>query len=204
MAVIALPKKNLRPNRLSENGKHKMKRLTAILLVLCTALMAATPAFSAEDIKLAGFFGTFKGNGVSENRDSLYFGVTVRDLDVTIEPAGKGFTIEWTTVIRRGGDPKNPKVRSKTQKMAFQPSGKGKVYKADGNGDPLSGQPYAWAYIKETSLVIHIMSINEAGAYEMQSYTRTLVPTGMSFLFERIRNDEPVRTVKGKLIKFAK
>ena len=180
-----------------------MKRLIGIWLVLCAALAIAAPGALAADIKLAGFFGTFKGNGVSENRDSLYFGVTVRDLDVTIEPAGKGFSIEWTTVIRRGGDPKNPKVRSKTQRMAFQPAGKGKVFKSTDNGDLLSGQPYAWAYIKETALVIHIMSIDESGAYQMQSYTRTLVPTGMSFRFERIRNDEPVRTVNGKLTKFS-
>jgi hypothetical protein len=181
-----------------------MKRLFGFWLIVCAALAAAVPAASAKDVKIDGFFGTFKGNGVSENRDSLYFGVTVRDLDVKIEPAGKGFKIEWTTVIRRGGDPKNPKVRSKTQRMTFQPAGTEKVYKATGNGDPLSGQPYAWGYIRETSLVIHIMSIDPNGAYQMQSYTRTLVPTGMEFKFERIRNDEPVRTVKGKLIKFAK
>jgi hypothetical protein len=191
------------------NGQPKkrndtMKRLIGIWLIVFAALTPAVPAISAENIKLAGFFGTFKGNGVSENRDSLYFGVTVRDLDVKIEPAGKGFSIEWTTVIRRGGDPKNPKVRSKTQRMTFQPAGKDKVYKATESGDPLSGQPYAWAYIKETALIIHIMSIDDNGAYQMQSYTRKLVPTGMEFKFERIRNDEPVRTVKGKLIKFAK
>ena len=181
-----------------------MKRLIGIWLIVGAALAFTAPAASAKDINLPGFFGTFKGNGVSENRDSLYFGVTVRDLDVKIEPVGKGFSIEWTTVIRRGGDPKNPKVRSKTQQMTFHPAGPGKVYKAAGNGDPLAGQNYAWAYIKETSLIIHIMSIDETGAYQMQSYTRTLVPTGMEFKFERIRNDEPVRTVKGKLIKYAK
>jgi hypothetical protein len=48
------------------------------------------------------------------------------------------------------------------------------------------------------------MTINDSGAYEMQSYTRTLVPSGMEFKFERIRNDEPVRTVTGKLTKFSK
>lgn len=180
-----------------------MKRLIGICLVVCAVSALAIPGAQAADMKLDGFFGTFKGNGVSENRDSIYFGVTVRDLDVTIEPAGKGFSIEWTTVIRRGGDPKNPKIRSKTQRMAFQPAGKSKVYKAAGNGDLLSGQSYAWAYIKETALIIHIMSIDESGAYQMQSYTRTLVPTGMSFKFERIRNDEPVRTVNGKLTKFS-
>jgi len=181
-----------------------MKRLIGLCLAFCAVLIMVAPGADAKDIKLAGFFGTFKGNGVSENRDSIYFGVTVRDLDVKIEPAGDGYIIEWKTVIRRGGDPKNPKVREKTQRMTFAPTGNGQVYKAAGNGDPLSGQPYAWSYIKDTSLIIHIMSINEKGAYEMQSYTRTLVPTGMSFVFERIRNDEPVRSVKGKLIKYAK
>jgi hypothetical protein len=88
--------------------------------------------------------------------------------------------------------------------MTFQPVGKASVYKATESGDPLSGQSYAWAYIKETSLIVHIMSIDPNGAYQMQSYTRTLVPTGMEFKFERLRNDEPVRTVKGKLTKFAK
>ena len=181
-----------------------MKRLIGLCLALAAITAIASVPAGAKDIKLAGFFGTFKGNGVSENRDSLYFGVTVRDLDVIIEPVGQGFTIEWTTVIRRGGDPKNPKVRQKSQRMTFAPTGKGNVYRAADNGDPLSGQTYAWAYIRDTSLVIHIMSIDAKGAYEMQSYTRTLVPTGMEFVFERTRNDEPVRTVKGRLVKFAK
>lgn len=181
-----------------------MKRLIGICVILLAVTAMSNVAAEAKNIKLAGFFGTFKGNGVSENRDSLYFGVTVRDLDVTIQPKNGGFTIKWTTVIRRGGDPKNPKVRQKTQDMTFSPTGRDGVYKADGNGDPLSGQSYSWAYIDKNSLIIHIMSINETGAYEMQSYTRTLVPTGMTFVFERIRNDEPVRTVKGKLVKHSK
>lgn len=181
-----------------------MKRLIGASLILACAVALPLAGATAKDLNLAAFFGTFKGNGVSENRDSLYFGTTVRDLDVTIQPAGKGFAIEWTTVIRRGGDPKNPKVRKKAQRMTFAPAGTGQVYRADGNGDLLSGRSYAWAYIRKTALVIHIMSINEDGAYEMQSYTRTLVPTGMEFTFERIRNDEPVRTVRGKLTKFAK
>lgn len=180
-----------------------MKRLIGACLILAGAMLPLAGA-SAKDLNLAAFFGTFKGSGVSENRDSLYFGTTIRDLDVTIQPAGKGFTIEWTTVIRRGGDPKNPKVRQKAQTMAFQPASKGGAYRADGNGDLLSGQPYAWAYIRKDALMVHIMSIAENGAYEMQSYTRQLVPTGMEFTFERIRNDEPVRTVKGKLTKFSK
>jgi len=192
------------PRKTMTTGKKRMKRLIGACLILASATMLPLAGASAKDLNLAAFFGTFKGTGVSDNRDSLYFGTTVRDLDVTIQPAGKGFTVEWTTVIRRGGDPKNPKVRQKAQTMSFQPAGKGGAYRAAGNGDLLSGQPYAWAYIRKDALFIHIMSVAESGAYEMQSYTRRLVPTGMEFTFERIRNDEPVRTVKGRLTKFSK
>lgn len=180
-----------------------MKQLIGLCLALLVAGALLPQGANAENIKLAGFFGSFKGSGVAENKDSLYFGMTVRDLDVKIEPAGAGFTVEWTTVIRRGGDPKNPKVRSKAQRMTFTPSEPGGLYRAADNTDLLAGQPYSWAYIRNASLIIHIMTVDQTGAYEMQSYTRTLEPTGMSFVFERIRNDEPVRTVKGKLIKFS-
>jgi hypothetical protein len=180
-----------------------MRRLIGLGLTLLLGMSVFLQDAHAENIKLAGFFGTFKGNGISETKDSLYFGVTVRDLDVKVEPAGDGFTIEWTTVIRSGGDPKNPKVRQKAQRMSFAASGRTGVYRAADNGDLLSDQPYSWAYIKNSSLVIHIVTVDRTGAYEMQSYTRTLEPTGMAFVFERIRNDEPVRTVKGKLVKFS-
>lgn len=180
-----------------------MKRLIGLGLALVIGAAAAGAVAGAENIKLAGFFGTFKGNGISETKDSQYFGVTVRDLDVKIEPAGDGFAIEWTTVIRSGGDPSNPKVRQKAQRMTFAPSAQAGVYRAANTGDPLAGQPYSWSYIRKNSLIIHIMTIDAKGAYEMQSYTRTLEPTGMAYVFERIRNDEPVRTVKGKLIKFS-
>jgi hypothetical protein len=180
-----------------------MNRLIGLCLTLLVAVMMSPHDARAENIKLAGFFGTFKGNGVSQNKDSIYFGITVRDLDVKIEPAGDGFAIEWKTVMRRGGDPNNPNVRQKAQRMVFAPTGQAGVYRAADNGDLLSGQPYSWAHIRNASLIIHIMTIDRNGAYEMQSYTRTLEPTGMSFVFERIKNDAPVRTVKGKLAKFA-
>lgn len=180
-----------------------MRRLIWIGLILFPALTPAPPTATAETIKIAGFYGAFKGSGVAKNRDSLYFGVTVRDLDVTIRPAGAGFEIEWTTVIRRGGNPARPKIRRKTQKMTFAATDKPNVFRARKTADPLSGEPYAWARIEDTSLIVHVLSINEDGSYDMQNYTRTLVPTGMAFVFQRIRDGDPVRTVKGKLIKYS-
>ena len=37
----------------------------------------------------------------------------------------------------------------------------------------------------------------------MQIYERTRKPSGMDFVFRRVLAGEPVRTVKGKLIKYA-
>ncbi len=180
-----------------------MKRLLILCLAILPALLPLAPA-AAKNLKLDAFFGTFKGSGVAENKDSLYFGVTVRDLDVTIQKAGEGFNIEWTTVIRRGGNPSKPNVRRKTQRMMFVPTQSAGVYKSTTPADPLAGKPLAWARIKDTSLIVNVLSISEDGSYQVQSYTRQLVPQGMAFTFQRIRDGEPVRTVKGKLIKYAK
>ena len=181
-----------------------MKRYLYLGLAILPALLLPLAPAVSKDLKLDAFFGTFKGSGVAENKDSLYFGVTVRDLDVTIQRAGQGFDIEWTTVIRRGGNPSKPKVRRKTQKMMFVPAQSAGVYKSTTPSDPLGGKPLAWARIKETSLIINVLSIAKNGSYQVQSYTRKLVPQGMAFTFRRIRDGEPVRTVKGKLIKYAK
>jgi len=39
--------------------------------------------------------------------------MTTRDFDVVIKPESSGVRVDWTSVIRRGGDPMNPKVRRK-------------------------------------------------------------------------------------------
>ena len=36
----------------------------------------------------------------------------------------------------------------------------------------------------------------------MQIYERMIKPSGMDFIFSRVRDGEPVREVKGKLIKY--
>ncbi|MAJ92842.1 MAG: hypothetical protein CMM63_04950 [Rhodospirillaceae bacterium] len=67
----------------------------------------AADAASAADLNIKASYGKVQGGGITENDDSIYFGVTARDFDFTIGPAGNGFYVEWTSVIRGGGDPKN-------------------------------------------------------------------------------------------------
>lgn len=171
-------------------------------VVWLSVTLWAAPAM-AENLPLGAFFGSFKGGGVAENRDSIYFGVTVRDFDVTIKPDGEGFRVEWATIIRRGGDPNNPKVKRKSQSVVFVPSPKPGVYQAVDLADPLQGGRFSWARIEKQTLYVYALLIGDDGRYDMQIYERTIKPSGMDFVFHRVRDGEPVRSVKGKLIKYA-
>jgi hypothetical protein len=175
-------------------------KFLAILCVACGTILS--PA-TAQDLPLSAFFGSFKGGGVAENRDSIYFAVTVRDLDVTIQPEGQGFKVDWATIIRSGGDPNNPKIKRKSQSATFLATEKPGVYRATDLTDPLQGGKYAWARIEEQTLYVYVLQIGDDGRYDMQMYERTIKPSGMDFIFHRVRDGEPVRTVKGKLIKYS-
>lgn len=179
-----------------------IRGLIPALLALAVAVFAAR-AGHAENLPPAAFFGTFQGSGYAENRDSLYFGTTVRDLDVVIAANGSGFNVTWTTVIRSGGNPSNPDVKRKAQTVSFAPSGQPGVFRGTPSGDPLSGNAYIWARIEQHTLTVYIMTIAADGAYEMQSYARTVSGAGMDLVFTRIRDGEPVREAKAKLIKLA-
>ncbi len=158
---------------------------------------------AAQDLPLNTFFGKYAGSGIAEDADSLYFGVTVRDLDVDIGPEGDGFYVEWTSVIRAGGDPSNPDVRRRTTRASFATSNRPGVYLAPASGSPIDGEPVNWAYISGNTLSVNVFVIREDGGYEVQSYDRTLTGGGMQLEFTRIRDGEAVRSVEGQLVKTA-
>ena len=176
-------------------------RVTGLLSALLV-MFGALPA-TAQDAPISAFFGTWQGAGVAENADSLYFAMTTRDFDVTIAPAGDGFTITWTTVIRGGGDPGNPDVRRRQASLTFEPSGRPGVYEAVGSANPVGGGVLSWARIADTTLSIHQMTLNDSGGFELSTYDRTLTALGMELSFRRLRDGEQIRTVTGRLIKTA-
>jgi hypothetical protein len=164
-------------------------------------------AAGAEPITIKAFYGTYAGSGIAKNADSLYFGVTDRDIGVVIHPEANGFTVSWTTVLHGGGEVKNPKVRRRADKLSFvpisngTPSGRVAQWRALELPDPLSGNPYAWARLEDTKLTVYMLTIGSDGRYEMQRYDRTLVAGGMELTFTDVRDGEPVRVVRGKLVK---
>jgi len=177
-----------------------MKRIGLVVLAIAVWLGLAATA-SAQDISIKAFQGTWGGSAVANNRDSLYFGVTIRDLGVTVKPTATGFDISWTTVIRRGGTPDKPKVRRKSVAMTFEAAGRKNVWKLKSSGDMLAGSPYGWARIQGRTLTLYLMAIDSRGRYAISRYSRKLSGTGMDLEFTSIRDGEPARVVRGKLVR---
>ena len=178
-----------------------------LVLVLLGWLGPMGAALAAGNLPFAAFYGSWKGAGEAHSPDS-YFAMNARDLDVRIEPKENGFSVAWTTVTYPGaetssGERSSAKVKRKSSAIDFLPSGKPSVFKAARAGDPLSGEAYAWARIKGQTLTVYLLNIDEDGAYVIQSYDRTLTGFAMELTFTRIRDDEPERTARGKLIKTA-
>ena len=178
-----------------------MVRCSAALVMML--LVSVSPLRAQEPVSHDAFYGTWQGTGIAENADSLFFAVTARDLDVVVEPVGNGFEIEWTAVIRGGGDPNNPDVRRRSSSLVFQPSGRPTVYIAEGSGDPLTGGSMSWARVHGRTLSVYELTLNDEGGYELTSYDRTLTDLGMELIFQRIRDGEVVRVVRGRLVKVA-
>ena len=170
---------------------------------LTGALSLAAPA-QAQDATPKAFHGVYSGTGIARSKDSFYFGITMRDLDVEIRPAdGGGFSVKWTTVLRQGGTPENPDVRKKGTTLTFSPAEGGKLYKGVGRTNAYSEEGLAWARINKRTLTIYIMTISENGKYNLQSYARTISGRGMDLEFTRIKDGETTRSVKAKLVKQA-
>ncbi len=173
----------------------------AIVVVAASLAYSATASAQKRTLSIGHFFGTFSGGGVAENEDSLYFAVTARDFDVVIGPAGNGFKVTWTSVIRGGGDVDKPRVRKKSTSRTFVAGARPGVFAGATSGDALAGKEMSWARIKENSLIVYLMVIDDEGAYQLQRYERKLAGTGMELTFTRLKDGEKIRTVKGRLVK---
>ncbi len=163
-------------------------------------VLVAAGGAHAQSLPINAFYGHFQGSGIAENDDSLYFGVTVRDLDVRIGPEGNGFYVEWTSVIRGGGDPNNPDVRKRSQRVAFSPSNRANVFTTSAATNPMNGA-LIWARIKDHTLTVNVMRISDNGSYTVQTYNRTVSGTGMILNFINTADGEPRRQVEARLVK---
>ncbi len=173
--------------------------LTRWFAAIAFVLIAEGVGAEGESAKLAEFFGRYQGQGLAKNRENLYFGVTLRDLDTTIESAAEGgFIVKWTTVTR---DSEGQPTRRSDQSLTFKPVGKPGLFVATGTGDPLAGGAYAWARLDGRTLVVNMIETNPNGSGVWGLYERKLTADGMDLTFRRIEPTGTVRIVSGKLKK---
>ncbi|MDC0033226.1 hypothetical protein OAJ57_01520 [Alphaproteobacteria bacterium] len=173
------------------------------LAVTLGAIFLIPPQAEAKDLPITAFYGKFSGGGIAQNADSVYFAMTTRDFDVVIKPESGGFRVNWTSVIRRGGDPENPRVRRKTSSKILRPTELPTVFHGSKSGNPLVGKELCWARIDGFTLTIFLMTVSRKGIYELQQYDRTLSGSGMKLLFRSWRDGDRLRSVSGRLIKTA-
>jgi len=158
------------------------------------------PKFSEE---LIPFYGTYKGSTPSIIKGEM----SERELAVTIKPwEGKGFTIDWTTVIYRANGEKSVVAPSINFNSSPRPGIYASSMRTDifGNTvphDPIGTtmEPYVWAGLENKTLTVRALYILEAGGYELHVYSRTLQDDGLSLEFERINNGEKMTETSAML-----
>jgi hypothetical protein len=165
--------------------------------LLSVVLLVAGAAWAETPNQLAEFFGRYTGQGVAKNRDNLYFGVQLRDLDTIIEPApDQGFSLRWITVSRESeGQP----ARRADQTLTFKPGERPGLYVGERNKDPAAGGLYAWARLDQRTLTVNIVEVTSTGAGVWSIYERRLTGEGLELTFRRIEPTGTARIVAGKL-----
>ena len=185
--------------------RNTLSRVIAFagLVMLC---IAGPNKSYAQKHPMDAFFGLFSGVvAVMGEADT-----STREVQVHIYPDDdddENFLIDWTTVIHRetGGD------KEASYSIHFAPSERKDIYSSAmrknmfGNWvplNPLKGDPYVWARLKDNTLTVYAMIITDDGGYEMQQYDRTLRDDGhMKLVFTRIRNGEALRSIEGLLMR---
>jgi hypothetical protein len=174
-----------------------MMRIAARLVV---ALLLALPAAAAAN-PIEPFVGRFEGKSTAAGDGSQ------RDLTVVIAGESQNaFSIDWKTVIRRSDGTDD----QRHERVKFLPTKRPNIYSAGSKVDmfgklvpidPILGDAYYWARIRDRTLSVFNILVTEDGGYEMQVYHRTLSSDGktMKVEFRRVRDGDPLRTVTGEL-----
>lgn len=176
--------------------------LMTAALVFCVLLVGATrPKADELQADIEDFYGVYEGSTVADNKA----GLSVRDLDVVIEPADDdGFRVTWTTT--KYSAQLSPK--HKTYTIEFNRTARDGVYSSAmrrdmfGNQiplDPFKGEPFVWAALRGSTLTVYALLITEDAGYELQTYDRTLTDTGLHLEFSRIREGLHLKYITGDL-----
>lgn len=176
-------------------------------MVICGRVLALAAAFilivwqpaRADEAALNRFFGSYEGEGLAESPKGESLQLTKRAMTVRIEPAGNGFEVVWSAVIWQGRDSGNPTANRKTSRVVFEVIEGADFYVGRGSGNPAAGNPLWWARVDGDALTVQVLTIDNDGRLDHQTYRRTLTADGMDLVYTREREGEVVRRVRGAL-----
>lgn len=169
----------------------------AVCFLLATFLGVTAQAANES---LSRFFGEYRGTGITEG-DGHSFGISVRGLDVTIEPGKKsGFKVRWSALIR-SGDETDPRYRLKLAEVTFAPLDRPGLYKAIAATRPEAGEWIGWARVSGDGMTVYQLLLDDSGGFQLTSHERTLTEIGMKLRFVRRESGGVVRVVTGELEK---
>lgn len=168
---------------------------------LVLALMLLARPLLADGHVIDPFIGEYQGQSIVDNTAGLH----PRDLSVSITRRGKGFNVEWTTVIYEA----DGRSRRNNYSISFIPTRRSNIFSSAMRTnvfggrqamDPLRGEPFFWARVRGHTLTVYALLITDEGGYEMQVYDRTLTGAGdLELEFSRVRDGEVLRSISGHL-----
>lgn len=170
----------------------------ASLLLYLFALILFFPKAQAEDYNI--FVGDYDGSYSAADGDVK----KNRDLSVSIRQIKRGFNVGWSTTTFKNGKPKTKKYSidflESDRENIFAAAQKKNVFGGRDPLDPMKGEPYAWARLEGRKLSVFVLTIDDHGGYEMQTYDRTLVgDDNLEVGFTRIRNGEVLKKLEATL-----
>ncbi len=167
---------------------------------LClVALLTVCFAGNANaDARIEDFFGSYTGWGFATDRSGPFIR-TERDFELAIGPLeGGGFDIAWSTVKRKGRDPNSLESEVSKHTARFRPSNKTGVFLGANSGTVFGAGLITWARLQGNVLVVYRMEVDENGVAEMHVYQRMLTAKGLDLFFTATRDNEQVRSVRGR------
>lgn len=175
-----------------------MARLNSSVLALVFGLVFLGLGVQAALADMARFSGSYEGSAEVTATDGT---VIPRDMSVQIGETRDGFDVTWTSVTYRP----DGRTKEKSYTIAFVPTDRPGVFAAAqqknvfGHAvqlDPMKGEPYVWAQLKEDTLSVYSLFVSEEGGYSLQQYDRTLVDGGLNLRFQTVQNGTIARAVE--------
>lgn len=197
-AVLITHEKSDRPLVRSRANPLAGRALFCLLFVVLFGHALNVGPALADDTPIEAFYGTYEGRAVSKTKSEP----GARDVSVSIQPHGSGFTVKWSTE-KVDGDRKSYSIDFEPTKRPgiFGSAMRRNMFGDSVPLDPLKGDSYVWARITGQTLTVYGFIITPEGSYEMQVYHRTLSEKGLELEFFRYVEGEPVRLIAGTLLR---